>query len=49
MSIRVPIVSGNWNNASDAGVFELNLNNPRSNVNNNIGSRPDYDSPSKLV
>jgi hypothetical protein len=33
------IRSGNWNNASDAGVFTLNLNNAPSNVNPNIGFR----------
>ena len=38
----VPIVGGNWNNGAVTGVFELNLNNARSNVNNNIGARPDY-------
>lgn len=30
---------GNWNNTSNAGVFYLNLNNARSNANNNIGFR----------
>lgn len=33
------IRGGNWNNASNAGVFNLNLNNLRSNVNTNIGFR----------
>ena len=37
---RVPIRGGNWNNGSNAGLAALNLNNPRSNVNNNIGFRP---------
>lgn len=37
---RLPICGGNWNNESNAGVAALNLNNPRSNVNNNIGFRP---------
>lgn len=36
---RLPIVGGNWNNAANAGVFYLNLNNPRSNSNHNIGFR----------
>jgi len=36
---RLPIRGGNWNNGSNAGVFSLNLNNLRSNVNNNIGFR----------
>lgn len=30
---------GNWNNGTNAGVFYLNGNNPRSNVNTNIGFR----------
>jgi len=30
---------GNWNNGEDNGVFSANLNNGRSNVNNNIGGR----------
>jgi len=37
---RLPIRGGNWNNGADAGVFALNLNNARSNVNTNIGARP---------
>lgn len=37
----LPIRGGNWNNAATAGVFALNCNNARSNVNNNIGARPD--------
>lgn len=36
----VPIRGGNWNNAANAGVFALNLNNARSNTNTNIGARP---------
>ena len=35
----MPICGGNWNNAGDAGVFYVNLNNPRSNANDNIGFR----------
>ena len=38
MSIR----GGNWNNQSHAGVFNLNLNNLRSNTNTNIGFRLDF-------
>jgi len=30
---------GNWNNASDAGAFALDLNNTPGNQNNNIGFR----------
>jgi hypothetical protein len=37
--MRLPIAGGNWNNGADNGVFNLNLNNPRSNSNNNIGFR----------
>lgn len=40
MHERLPIRGGNWNNGSRAGVFALNLNNARSNVNTNIGFRP---------
>jgi hypothetical protein len=38
--MALPIWGGNWNNASNAGLAYLNLNNRRSNVNNNIGLRP---------
>jgi hypothetical protein len=31
---------GNWNNASNAGLGALNLNNPRTNSNWTIGCRP---------
>jgi len=30
---------GNWNNGTNAGLFNLNGNNPRSNANANIGFR----------
>jgi hypothetical protein len=33
----LPICGGNWNNTSNAGVFNVNLNNPRTNANGNIG------------
>ena len=36
-----PIVSANWNNGSNAGVWALNLNNVRGNANNNVGGRAD--------
>lgn len=36
---RVPETSANWNNGSNAGAFCLNLNNPASNSNVNIGLR----------
>jgi len=39
------IVGGNWSNSSNAGVFAMNLNNYRTNSNNNVGGR---DSISKL-
>lgn len=35
----MPIAGGNWNNGANAGVFNLNLNNARSNSNSNIGFR----------
>ncbi len=41
ISLMLPIRGGNWNNSSNAGLFALNLNNERSNVNTNIGFRPD--------
>ncbi|OUN14834.1 hypothetical protein B5G38_13225 [Gemmiger sp. An87] len=37
--LRCLIRGGNWNNGSNAGVFNANLNNPRSNSNSNIGGR----------
>lgn len=40
-----PISSGNWNNSSGAGVWALNLNNVRSNSNDNVGFRVDSGSP----
>jgi hypothetical protein len=39
VSLRLPFRGGNWNNGANAGVFALNLTNPRSNVNTNIGFR----------
>lgn len=35
------ISSLNWNNGSNAGVWGLNLNNNRTNSNNNVGFRAD--------
>ena len=43
---RLPIRGGNWNNGSNAGLGALNLNNPRSNSNNNIGFRSASDNAS---
>lgn len=37
--MRCLIRGGNWNNGGNAGVFNSNLNNPRSNVNTNVGGR----------
>lgn len=31
---------GSWNNGANAGLGALNLNNPASNANSNIGARP---------
>jgi hypothetical protein len=36
-----PISGGNWNNGATAGVWALNLNNVRSNSNDNVGFRAD--------
>lgn len=30
---------GNWNDGANAGVFDLNLNNARTNSNSNVGFR----------
>lgn len=43
MRNRFPIRGGNWNNGTNAGLGALNLNNPRSNANSNIGFRPALD------
>lgn len=43
-----PIVGGNWNNNSNAGVWMLNLNNSRGNSNNNTGIRADSAKPRSL-
>ncbi len=37
--LRCLIRGGNWNNGANAGVFNSNLNNARSNANDNIGGR----------
>ncbi|NCU30394.1 hypothetical protein EOM57_01165 [Candidatus Saccharibacteria bacterium] len=36
------LLSGNWNNGSQAGAFYLNLNNAASNRNYNISGRAQY-------
>lgn len=38
--MRLPIRGGSWNNAGNAGLAALNLNNARGNRNANIGFRP---------
>lgn len=35
----MPFRGGNWDNGSNAGVFAVNLNDPRSNSNHNVGFR----------
>jgi len=40
------ISGGNWGNGSIAGVWSANLNNYRTNANNNVGFRSDYGFPS---
>jgi hypothetical protein len=37
--VRAALRGGNFNNGSNAGVFNLNLNNSPSNSNYNIGFR----------
>jgi hypothetical protein len=44
-----PIVGGNWNNGTNAGVWTLNLNNARGNSNNNVGCRADSVKPRNLL
>lgn len=39
--VKLPILGGNYNNAANAGVFSHNLNNHRTNANQNCGSRLD--------
>ena len=34
-----PLRSANWNNGTNAGVWNLNLNNNRTNSNNNVSAR----------
>lgn len=36
---RLPLCGGRWNNGANAGVFNVNLNNPRSISNSNVGFR----------
>jgi hypothetical protein len=40
------ISGGNWNNGTIAGVWAANLNNYRTNSNNNVGFRSDSGFPS---
>lgn len=44
--ILCAISGGNWNNGSIAGVWAGNLNNNRTNSNNNVGFRADCGFPS---
>ena len=37
-----PIVGGNWNNGSHAGVFARNLNNSSANSNWNVGGSDSF-------
>lgn len=43
------IAGGNWNNGANTGVWALNLNNNRTNSNNNIGFRSDSVKPRNLM
>lgn len=41
------ISGGNWNNTSNAGLWSMNLNNNRTNSNDNVGVRcADYEAES---
>lgn len=39
--VKLPLLGGNYNNAANAGVFAQNLNNHRTNSNQNYSSRLD--------
>lgn len=41
MSLICVLSGGNWNNTSKSGVLTSNLNNYRTNSNNNVGLRCD--------
>ena len=36
---KVALVGGNWNNGTNAGLFNWNVNNTSSNANLNVGGR----------
>jgi RNA-directed DNA polymerase len=42
---NMKFMSGNWSNSSYAGVFTMNLNNYRTNSNNNVGGRDCFSKP----
>lgn len=46
---KCPISGGNWNNNTNAGVWNLNWNNNRTNSNNYVGGRLDYGFTSKPI
>ena len=46
---EAPIVGGNWDNTSNAGVFDLNVNNNRTNSNNNVGGRDSVSKPETSI
>lgn len=39
---RLPVCGGRWGSASDAGVFDVDLNDPRSDSGTNLGFRSAY-------
>lgn len=39
---RLPLCGGSWSNAAYAGVFDVNLDHPRSNLNHGVGFRSAY-------
>jgi retron-type reverse transcriptase len=42
---NMKFMGGNWSNSSYAGVFTMNLNNYRTNSNNNVGGRDCFSKP----
>lgn len=44
-----PIVGGNWSNSTNAGVFNLNVNNNRTNSNDNVGGRDSVFNPETSI
>lgn len=43
--VEAVIRGGNWSNSSNAGALAMNLNNNRTNSNNNVGGRDSFSKP----